>query len=261
MGNFLSSILGTIADGGKLSWNQVLILGLVPLGQLYARVNIFNGSLDKWWLMFPLLLFPPLSFIPLIMMIFPPLRIIPLIMMKFGLVKNGTGSKPVDNFMLIPIIAKLIIPFILPFIINEDSSLLFTIVSFVLQLITVMTANLIRRKDNCKEITTNSVGKAGVDSIIAIAAGEITSFAIGFVPLIGMFISMLKNLPVIGGIVDSLVWSVGFAGAYVLINMFNQDPNINKLCSSPFTGNIQDRIPLIGSLAVILFVSAKKILL
>ncbi len=248
MGNFLSSILGTIADGGKLSWNQVLILGLVPLGQLYARVNIFNGSLDKWWLMFPLLLFPPLSFIPLIMM-------------KFGLVKNGTGSKPVDNFMLIPIIAKLIIPFILPFIINEDSSLLFTIVSFVLQLITVMTANLIRRKDNCKEITTNSVGKAGVDSIIAIAAGEITSFAIGFVPLIGMFISMLKNLPVIGGIVDSLVWSVGFAGAYVLINMFNQDPNINKLCSSPFTGNIQDRIPLIGSLAVILFVSAKKILL
>lgn len=248
MGNFLSSIFGTIADGGKLSWNQVLILGLVPLGQLYARVNIFNGSLDKWWLMFPLLLFPPLSFIPLIMM-------------KFGLVKNGTGSKPVDNFMLIPIIAKLIIPFILPFIINEDSSLLFTIVSFVLQLITVMTANLIRRKDNCKEITTNSVGKAGVDSIIAIAAGEITSFAIGFVPLIGMFISMLKNLPVIGGIVDSLVWSVGFAGAYVLINMFNQDPNINKLCSSPFTGNIQDRIPLIGSLAVILFVSAKKILL
>jgi len=248
MGNFLGSIFGTIADGGKLSWNQVLILGLVPLGQLYARVNIFNGSLDKWWLMFPLLLFPPLSFIPLIMM-------------KFGLVKNGNGSKPVDNFMLIPIIAKLIIPFILPFIINEDSSLLFTIVSFVLQLITVMTANLIRRKDNCKEITTDSVGKAGVDSIIAIAAGEITSFAIGFVPLIGIFISMLKNLPVIGGIVDSLVWSVGFAGAYVLINMFNQDPNINKLCSSPFTGNIQDRIPLIGSLAVIIFVSAKKILL
>lgn len=248
MGNFLSSIFGTIVDGGKLSWNQVLILGLVPLGQLYARVNIFNGSLDKWWLMFPLLLFPPLSFIPLIMM-------------KFGLIKDGTGSKPIDNFMLIPIIAKLIIPFILPFIINEDSSLLFTIVSFVLQLITVMTANLIRRKENCKEISTDSVGKAGVDSIIAIAAGEITSFAIGFIPLIGMFISMLKNLPVIGGVIDSLVWSVGFAGTYVLINMFNQDPNINKLCSSPFIGNIQDRMPFIGSIAVILFVSAKKILL
>ena len=52
MGNFLSSIN---VNDGKLSWNQVLMLGLVPLGQLYARVNIFNGSLDKWWLMFPLL--------------------------------------------------------------------------------------------------------------------------------------------------------------------------------------------------------------
>ena len=95
MGNFFSSI----KDGGKLSWKQVLILGLVPLGQLYARVNIFNGSLDKWWLMFPLLLFPPLSFIPLIMM-------------KFGLVKNGNGSKPVDNFMLIPrtIVPNLLFP-------------------------------------------------------------------------------------------------------------------------------------------------------
>jgi hypothetical protein len=248
MGNFISSILNTFNDDEKLSWKQVLILGLVPLGQLYARVNIFKGSLDKWWLMFPLLLFPPLSFIPLIMM-------------KFGLIKNGNGSKPVDNFMLIPIIAKFIIPFILPLIINEDSSLLFTIVSFILQLITVMTANLIRRKDNCKEITTNSLGKAGVDSVIAIAAGEITSFVIGFIPLIGIFISMLKNVPLIGGIVDSLVWSVGFIGAYVLINMFNQDPNINKFCSSPFTGNIQDKIPFLGSLAVILLVNAKKILL
>jgi hypothetical protein len=244
MGNFFSSI----KDGGKLSWKQVLILGLVPLGQLYARVNIFNGSLDKWWLMFPLLLFPPLSFIPLIMM-------------KFGLVKNGNGSKPVDNFMLIPIIAKLIIPFVLPFVIDEDSSVLFTIVSFILQLITAMTANLIRRNKNCNKITYDSVGKAGVDSIIAIGAGEITSFAIEFVPLIGMFISLLKNLPLVGGVVDSLVWSVGFAGAYVLINMFNQDPNLNKLCNSPFSGNIQDRIPFFGSLAVIIFVSIKKIML
>jgi hypothetical protein len=142
MGNFFSSIKNKWKDSGKLSWKQVLIMGLIPLGQLYARVKIFNGSLDKWWLMFPLLLFPPFSFIPMIMM-------------KYGAVANGTGSNPLDNFMLIPIIAKFIIPFILPFIIDEDSTLLFTIVGFVLQLITVMVGNLIRRKDNCKEITTN----------------------------------------------------------------------------------------------------------
>jgi len=244
MGNFFSSITN-IKDNGKLSWTQVLILGLVPLGQLYARVKLFNGSLDKWWLMFPLLVFPPLSFIPLMMM-------------KFGFVANGTGSTPIDNFMVIPIIAKLIIPFILPFVIDEDSSVLYTIVSFILQLLTVMAANLIRRKDNCKEITTNSVGKASIDSTIAIAMGELTSFAIGFIPLIGMLVSILKGIPLIGGIVDSLVWSIGFAGTYVVINMFNQHPNINKFCVTPFTGNIEDKIPFLGSLAVIIGVNSLR---
>lgn len=248
MGNFFSSITNIMKDSGKLSWSQVLILGLIPLGQLYARVKIFNGSLDKWWLMFPLLLFPPFSFIPMIMM-------------KFGFVADGTGSNPLDNFVLIPIIAKFIIPFILPFIINEDSTILFTIVSFILQLLTVMTANLIRRKDNCKEITTNSVGKAGIDSTIAIAMGELTAFAIGFIPFIGMFISILENIPFVGDLIGSLVWSIGFAGTYVIINMFNQHPNINKFCVTPFTGNLEDKIPFLGSLAVIIAVNAYGALL
>ena len=244
MGNFLSSIFPSFQDSGKLSWNQVLIMGLIPLGQLYARVKIFNGSLDKWWLMFPLLLFPPLSFIPLIMM-------------KFGSISDGKGANPVDDFMLIPIIAKFIIPFVLPFIIDEDSSFLFAIVSFVLQLITVMTANLIRRKDNCKDITTDSFGKAGIDSTIAIAMGEVTSYAIGFIPIIGMFVSILKGLPLIGGLVDSLIWSVGFAGTYIVINMFNQE-DMNKYCSTPFTGNTQDRVPFLASLGLLIGVNALR---
>lgn len=245
MGSFFSSIKNKFSTSSKLSWTQVLILGLVPLGQLYARVKLLNGSLDKWWLMFPLLVIPPLSFIPLIMM-------------KFGFVANGTGSTPIDYFMVIPIIAKLIIPFILPFVIDEDSSILYTIVSFILQLLTVMAANLMRRKDNCKEITNNSIGKASIDSTIAIAMGELTSFAIEFIPFAGMFISILKAMPLIGGITDSLVWSIGFAGTYVVINMFNQHPNVNKFCVTPFTGNIEDKIPFLGSLAVIIGVNTMK---
>ena len=53
---------------GSLSTWGVLIMGLIPLGQLWARIFNFNGSLDKWWLMFPLFLIPPFSFIPLILM-------------------------------------------------------------------------------------------------------------------------------------------------------------------------------------------------
>lgn len=244
MGNFFSSIKNSMNNNSKLSWGQVIMMSLIPLGQLYARVKIFNGSLDKWWLMFPLLLFPPLSFIPLIMM-------------KFGMIKDGKGSSPIDNFMIIPIIAKLVIPFILPFIIDEDSTILYTIVSFILQLITAMIANLIRRKNNCKEITTNSIGKAGIDSTIAIAMGEVASYAISFIPFIGMFISILENLPFIGKFVDSLIWSIGFAGTYIIINMFNQD-DMGKFCSTPFIGNTQDKIPFIGSLFVLIGVNVLR---
>jgi hypothetical protein len=240
MGNFFSS-LGNFKDNGKLSWKDVLILGLIPLGQLYARVEIFKGSLDKWWLMFPLLLFPPLSFIPLIMM-------------KYNLVADGKGSKPLDYNILIPIFAKMIIPFVLPFIIDEDSTLLYSIVNLVLLLITTMIANLIRRNDNCKNITTESIGKAGIDSTIALAGGEITSFAIGFVPFIGMLISILKSIPFIGNIIDQLIWSIGFGGTYVVINMFNQD-DMNKFCSTPL---IENKKPFFISLIVLVGVNFLK---
>jgi hypothetical protein len=242
MGNFFSS-LGNLKDNNKLSWKEVFIMGIIPLGQLYARVEKFKGSLDKWWLMFPLLLFPPLSFIPLIMM-------------KFNLVADGKGSKPIDYNILIPIIAKLIIPFALPLIgINEeDSGVLFSIVNLVLMLITTMIANLIRRNENCKGITFNSVGKAGMDSTIALAGGEITTFAIGYVPLLGTVISILKSIPFIGSIINQLIWAVGFTGTYVVKNMFNQD-NMNKFCSSPFIGNSEDRIPFIVSFVLLIAIN------
>ena len=214
-------------DSDKLSWTQVLILGLVPLGQLYARVKLFNGSVDKLWLMFPLLLIPPLSFIPLIMM-------------KLGKV-------------IIPIIAKLIIPFILPFVIDEDSNVLYSIVSFILQLITVMITNLIRRKNNCKEITTNSIGKATIDSTAAIVMGDLTLHFfefIEYIPIIGILISILREIPFITNIVDTFAWSIGFVGTYIVINMFNQDPNVNKFCATPFTGNTKDKLLFFGSIVV-----------
>ena len=250
MGNFFSSLgnvfssFSNFKDNGKLSWKEVVIMSLIPLGQLYARVEIFKGSLDKWWLMFPLMLFPPLSFIPLIMM-------------KYNLVADGKGSKPIDYNILIPIIAKLIIPFVLPLVIDEDSTVLYSIVNLVLLLITSMIANLIRRNENCKEISTNSIGKAGIDSTIALAGGEITSFAISFVPLIGTVISLLKSIPFIGSIIDQLIWAIGFAGTYVVLNMFNQD-NMNKFCSTPFIGNSEDHIPFFVSLAVLIGVTFLK---
>ena len=93
MGNFVSSM--SKDDPGKLSWMQVLILGLIPLGQLWARIFNFNGSLDKWWL-----LMPPLSI--------PPLSLIPAFMIAFGKIKKGQGGSPYDLYMIIPAICSIL---------------------------------------------------------------------------------------------------------------------------------------------------------
>lgn len=226
-------------NNNKLSWIQVLIMGLLPLGQLWARIFNFKGSLDKWWLMFPIFLLPPFSFIPLIMM-------------KFGMVADGKGSTPIDTIMLLPIIAKFIIPFILPFIIDEDDyALLFSIVGFVLQLLTIIVANLTRRHINCNSITTDSIGKACIDSVIAYSSADFSTFAIGFVPYIGIIITVIGMIPVVGDFVNQIIWNLAFAATYIIINMFNQD-DMSKYCTTPFTGNTQDRIPFIISIIVII---------
>jgi hypothetical protein len=215
------------------------MMSLIPLGQLYARVKIFNGSLDKWWLMFPLFLIPPLSFIPMLLM-------------KFGFISDGKGTNPLDYWMYLPIIVKFTLGFLLPIIIDEDSETLTMVVSLVIQLISVMIANLARRYMNCQQnITVDSIGKATIDSTIALGMGEISSFVIPWLPFIGIFISLIELIPVIGQFVDTILWSIGFLGAYVLINMFNQD-DLDKFCSTPFTGNLQDRIPFIISLIAII---------
>lgn len=237
---FFGNIKKMFNGESKLTWTQVLILGLIPLGQLWARIFYFNGSLDKWWLMFPMLLIPPFSFIPLLMM-------------KAGFVKEGKGANPLDYWMIIPIVAKFVIPFIMPFMINQDSEILTSIVTMIFQMLCIMIANLARRHMNCKEqgITMDSIGKAGIDSTIAFGIGDISSLVIPLVPFVGIFTSTIEMIPFIGGFVDSILWTLGFVTAYVLINMFNQD-NISNFCSTPFTGNLQDKIPFFISVAAII---------
>jgi hypothetical protein len=242
----------------KLSWLNILIMGIIPLGQLWARIFYFKGSLDKWWLMFPILLFPPVSFIPLILM-------------KYGYIKDGKGTNPIDKIMLLPIIAKFIIPFVLPYIIDEtEHVILFGIVGFILQLLTIMIANLTRRHYNCtkdnkpgamsEKITVNSIGKAGIDSVIAYGIGEIISNIIGFIPVINIAYNIIQIIPGIGPYVDNIFWVLGFIATYVIINMINAE-NLKTYCNTPFTGNIQDRIPFVICLIAIIAIKYFNIII
>jgi hypothetical protein len=232
MGNIIQNITGFSGDTNKLSWKEVLILGLIPLGQLWARVHNFKGSLDKWWLMFPLFLFPPFSFIPLILM-------------KFGFVKDGNGADPLDKWIILPIIAKFIIPFILTF--TENIGIIGSVVSILLQLLAIVASNLIRRHNSCNNITINAVGKSLIDSVTAYGMGNITSFIIPFIPIIGMILRFAKMIPIVGQLVDSAIWTIGFAGAYVLINMFNQQNSLDEFCLANISTNIKDYSVFIAS--------------
>lgn len=226
----------------NISWLQILIYGIIPLGQLWARIFLLNGSLDKWYMMFPLFLFPPLSFIPLIMM-------------KFGFIKPGQGANPIDKIMWLPIIAKFIIPFLLGFIVDEDDhELIFGIVAFVLQLLMIIVANMTRRYLNCDSVTINSFGKATVDSVIAYGIGDIVPFVMGWLPYVGIVYSIISMIPFIGSFVDSIFWSLGFAATYIVINMFNQY-DMSGYCNSPFFGLVRDKIPLIISIIAMIAIN------
>ena len=79
----------------EISWKQVAIFSFIPMGQLWARVFLKKGSLDKWWL----LLIQQIH--PLFML--PPFSTIPLILMKYNWIKDGEGGTPIGFELLLPI--------------------------------------------------------------------------------------------------------------------------------------------------------------
>lgn len=228
------SWIGFDGPTDRISWLQVLIMSAIPLGQLYARVEYYQGSLDKPWLL-PFMIFP--------------FSLIAMIMIKYGAIKDGKGTKPTDIIMLFPVVMAFILPTIVEKMYDSmdiDSSILVSITVFIFHIFSIIIANLKRRYDNCKSITMDSFGKASIDSIIAYAVGIVVPFALPFIPVVGGVWGIVKMLPFIGTFVENIFWSISFLATYIIINMINQD-DIEKFCSTPFGGNLQDKIPFIAS--------------
>ena len=195
----------------SLSTKEVVILGLLPMGQLYARVMKLNGSLDKKWALLPFFMMPPLQFIPLLMM-------------KWGMIKKGKGGKPYDWFMLIPLILKITLAYLLEYLdIDFPLSLL---VNVLANFLAVLIPYLIRTKKLCKKVT----GKNLLNSMAQAAANQSTanifSAVIGFVPIVGMIFDVLSLIPIFG---DHIPWMLSYTAGYVITNMYNGD-DPNKFC-------------------------------
>jgi hypothetical protein len=213
----------------NISWLQVFLYGLFPFGQLFARINLLNGSLDRAWLL--LLNFPPFSFIPMIMM-------------KFGLIKEGAGINPYDYNIYLPILLHLLMNYALGNFFNTEN--LFNITYMLLLVGSTAGVLIYRMTKNC-EFKSEHIGKTIIDTAKIISMAELLPFITMWIPIVGNIFTMLISAPGIGPIIYEILWGAGFVFAYILVNMFNQH-NMNQFCNSPFFGTPNDQLIFIYSL-------------
>jgi hypothetical protein len=188
---------------------KIFLYSLLPMGQLLMRMIEFNGSLDKPYLLFPLLLIPPFSFIPVTLG-------------YFGYIKKLNKGAPIDIYVLLPIIARFI--FILLVSQIESIGMLFLQIGIVLAFL--FSANMIRLYTTRKCDKTSFWGrtvKGTFDSMAQFGVGVMTVFLIQFIPFIGQILGLLINLgiPYLSQFIESIVWGIGLTGGYMLMNMID----------------------------------------
>ena len=192
----------------NISWTDVFIYSIVPMGQLLARVKYLGGSLDKWYLLF--LFFPPFSFIPMILM-------------KYGIIKKDKKKSLYDNSILFPFVMKLIFPIILPlFINNNESPVLFQSILTGTFILSLFITNMYRRVVLCGSMTTDSIGKALIDSIFMEATSRSLPYIFEYIPLIGTVIRIVKRLPNVDAAYMNVASSASVVMGYLMVNLFNQ---------------------------------------
>jgi hypothetical protein len=178
------------------------------------RVDKFGGSLDKPYLLFPLLLFPPFSFIPVLIA-------------KFGFLKKEKGENILDIYVLIPIIFRFILIFVMAQIgspggVLLQGALIFGAI-FITNLIHVLT------EERCKSVSGGFGGKLVkemADSMIEYAIGVLLLFSTEFIPVVGEILETMRDIPfpVVGKIsqvIDTTIWSIGLVCGYMIMNMID----------------------------------------
>jgi hypothetical protein len=214
MNKFFSSFLTIKGNKVDMSIIEMLKYGLLPgFGQLLMRIDKFGGSLDKPYLLFPLFLFPPFSFIPVLIA-------------KFGFLKKENSKDILDIYIIIPIIFRFILMFIMAYIGNDN-----LLLQFGLTFGSVILANILHVTNNeqCKSIK-GSFGKMTIkilaDSMIEYSAGIAVLLGVSFIPIVGTLLNVFRiiNLPVIGNIsktIDITLWSIGLVCGYMIMNMLD----------------------------------------
>jgi hypothetical protein len=252
MGNTLNKIKhGLHLDGDKVNMNilEMGFYGIMPMGQLLMRVIKFNGSLDKWYLLFPLLLIPPFSFIPVIFA-------------KMGFIKKSKDdAPPLDLYVLIPIIFR----FILILFIKQVADMKTFMIQVGLVFGALIVTNILRHYHarKCSNMSFfGSITKGSFDSMLEYSFGVMTTFLVMFIPFIGQILEFILTIPIpyISQIVESIIWGFGLAGGYLMVNMF--DANFDKT-SDYCAGKVSTTRMIVSSIAfaIALFYQFKNLII
>jgi hypothetical protein len=217
-----------------------MILGLIPGGQLYARLFNFGGSMDKLWLLLPAF--------------FPPFSLIPMILLKLGWIsiKQGSGFiNPLNKWLLLPIITIIMMPFLLDHVFNLDNdSLLGFLITFVFIITACSITNIINMRGKCKTTTFNNVGKSVMDAITAYGIATFITWCINFIPIIGEIIISIEMIPFIGHIIKQSIWILGYIVGLFLLDSFNQISS--DICNISGHGTKTDKLLAGASSGIIL---------
>ncbi len=247
MNKFISSFLTFKGDKVDMNILEMLMYGLIPgFGQLLMRVDKFGGSLDKPYLLFPLLLFPPFSFIPVLLA-------------KFGFLKKENGENIIDAYILIPIIFRFILIFIMaqlgsPGGLALQAALVFAAI-FLTNFIHALT------EDRCKVIKANfgtKLVKEMSDSMLEYAFAILVLFSTEFIPIVGELLEGLRDIPFpvfgkISSVIDTTIWSIGLVVGYMIMNMVDVNYySPNEACSGKI-GAVRIIISIIAFAAAIFY--------
>ena len=195
----------------------LVLLGGIP-GQLIARMKYLNGSLDKWWLLFPMLNVYPFSIVPTAMIV-------------LNKVKQGVDDElPYDGFLRVIMLLGVSLPALQNLF---DPTYLFPVYSIYVFASWFFIFSMRDRK-KCKKSRGREDGwqlgkflkSAAIGSVAFVILKDVIELFGDGVPLIGFIIGKIGEIPLIG---DMFMHSLGAASAYILVNMLNNTPRATRL--------------------------------
>lgn len=195
--------------GYKIPWQTAVLMSIFPPIQLIMRIFYMKGSLDRPWLL---------------LFMFPLLSVVPAVMMALGMVEDGKGGTPYDNYMMIPP-ALYGLGLLLSMVGKKKKSTGLLILSLMMQIILPMLGGMLafylRDKSGCS---------SGGPTLFSTLLNTLSAQGIAFIlskglyklPVIGPAMETIRTKTgIVGDLIDWSVYTGSYFTSYTIINMVN----------------------------------------